>query len=179
MLTLLIGGARSGKSRYGQSICAGGARVAYVATARAEDDEMRVRITRHRGERPVGWLTVEEPLAVAEVVKRLAGEMDFVLLDCLTLWLSNFCGERKGASPDELQISVSREIASLVAASARSHLVMVSNEVGSGIVPESYVGRLFRDLHGLANQQVARDADYVIHMVAGIPCRIKPMGERL
>jgi adenosylcobinamide kinase/adenosylcobinamide-phosphate guanylyltransferase len=176
MLTLVIGGARSGKSRYAQSICSKGPRVAYIATARLEDDEMRSRVARHRRDRPAAWLTIEEPLAIADAVLLQAPRMDFILLDCLTLWLSNFCSERRASSPGELELAASNEISRLIAASAGSHLVVVTNEVGSGIVPESPVGRLFRDLQGLVNQQVAGEADFVYQTVAGIPFRIKPSG---
>lgn len=176
MLTLVIGGARSGKSRCAQSLCAEGARVTYIATARIEDDEMRARIARHRKDRPAGWLTVEEPLAIADAVRVHAPEMDFILLDCLTIWLSNFSWERRHCSAEELERVASEEIACLLAASACSHLVVVTNEVGNGIVPESAVGRSFRDLQGLVNQQMARAADFVYLTVAGIPVPIKPAG---
>src|ERR1051326_7150464 len=100
MLSLVIGGARSGKSRFAQSLCAGAARVVYLATARAEDAEMAARIERHRNARPAGWVTVEEGLDVAGAVERHAGTCDFILLDCLTLWLSNLCWEHKDAGED-------------------------------------------------------------------------------
>jgi len=177
MLTLIVGGARSGKSRAAQSLCAKGARVAYIATARIEDEEMRSRIARHRGSRPSEWLTIEEPLAVSDAVRLHAPRMDFILLDCLTIWLSNFCGERRSSTFGELESAASAEIERVIAAAESTHLVVVSNEVGCGIVPETPLGRLFRDLHGLANQQVAGIADFVYLTVAGIPLRIKPAGE--
>ena len=174
MLTLVLGGARSGKSRIAQSICASGSKVTCIATARIEDDEMRARISRHRRARPQSWITIEEPLAIADAVATHAASMDFILLDCLTLWLSNFCSERRDSSADSLEAAVQEEISRLAAASAASHIVAVSNEVGGGIVPESKVGRVFRDLHGLMNQYVAGQADFVYQMVAGIPLQIKP-----
>ena len=176
MLTLVIGGARSGKSRCAQSLCSKGPRVTYIATARLEDDEMRARVARHRRDRPVGWLTIEEPLAIADAVKHHAPRMDFILLDCLTIWLSNFCSERRDYTPEELELAASEEVTRLITASASSHVVIVTNEVGNGIVPESPVGRLFRDLHGLINQQVASEADFVYQTVAGILVLIKPTG---
>ena len=176
MLTLIIGGARSGKSRYAQSLCAGSSRVLYIATARLEDDEMRARVARHRKERPAGWLTIEEPLAIADTVKLRGPGMDFILLDCLTIWLSNVCSEHRNCLPQELEQFASQQIACLIAASARSHLVAVTNEVGYGIVPESPVSRYFRDVHGFINQQVACAADYVYQTIAGIPILIKPRG---
>src|SRR5213596_1309396 len=177
MLTLVLGGARSGKSRIAQSICESGSKVTCIATARLDDDEMRARISRHRRTRPRSWITIEEPLAIADAVAAHASSMDFILLDCLTLWLSNFCSERRDSSADSLEAAVQEEISRLAAASAASHIVAVSNEVGGGIVPESKVGRVFRDLHGLMNQYVAGKADFVYLMIAGIPLQIKPPGE--
>ena len=174
MLTLVIGGARSGKSRYAQSLCGRGPGVAYIATARLEDDEMRAKATRHRSERPDAWLTIEEPIEISDSVRLHASRMEFILLDCLTVWLSNFCEENSRLSATELELSASKEIDNLIEASAPCHLVVVSNEVGSGIVPESPLGRLFRDLQGLVNQQMAREADVVYHTVAGIALQIKP-----
>jgi len=176
MLTLVIGGARSGKSRCAQSLCAKGRRVAYIASARLEDDEMRARVARHRSERPASWLTIEEPLNISDTIRLHAPRMDFILLDCLTVWLSNFCSEHRHFSPRELELAASKEVARLIAASASSHVVVVTNEVGSGIVPESPVGRVFRDLQGLVNQQVAGEADFVYQTIAGIPLLIKPTG---
>src|SRR5215467_5747833 len=98
MLTLIIGGARSGKSRFAQSVCTHGSRVAYIATARPEDEEIQARVALHRKNRPADWLTIEEPLAIADVVKIHAARMDFILLDCLTFWLSNLCWEQRDCS---------------------------------------------------------------------------------
>lgn len=176
MLTLVIGGARSGKSRYAQSLCAKESRVAYVATARLEDDEMRARVARHRSDRPTDWLTIEEPLGIADAVKFHAPRVDFILLDCLTIWLSNLCWERRNCSANELEQAASAEVSRLIAASSGSRVVVVTNEVGSGIVPDSSVGRLFRDLQGLVNQQIAQEANFVYQLVAGIPLLIKPSG---
>ena len=176
MLTLVIGGARSGKSRYAQSICAGSSRVAFIATSRLDDDEMRTRAARHRLSRPPEWLTIEEPLAISGAVQFHAPRMDFVLLDCLTVWLGNFCWERRDCPPAEIEQYASDEIGCIINASASSHTVIVTNEVGYGIVPESPLGRLFRDLQGLVNQQVARDADFVYQTVAGLPIPLKPRG---
>ena len=177
MLSLVIGGARSGKSRFAQSLCSQSARVVYLATSRAEDSEMAERIRRHRADRPATWITVEEPLAIAAAVEREAANCDIVLLDCLTLWLSNFCWEHRDTPQADLEIAVRAEMASLAATAAASHVVAVTNEVGCGLVPDSPVGRLFRDLQGFLNQQVACAADWVYHVVAGIPVTIKkPVG---
>jgi adenosylcobinamide kinase / adenosylcobinamide-phosphate guanylyltransferase len=178
MLTLVIGGARSGKSRFAQSLAADARRVAYIATARATDAEMVTRIARHRQSRPAGWITVEEPLEIARAVAETAPACDFVLLDCLTVWLSNLCWEMRDCPAPRIEAAAASEIARLAAASVHSNVVLVSNEVGSGIVPDSPVGRLFRDLQGWVNQEAARAADRVYLMVAGIPVTIKPPGDR-
>ena len=137
---------------------------------------MRARVGRHRKERPAGWLTIEEPLAIADTIKLRGPGMDFILLDCLTIWLSNFCSSHRDCPTQELEQSASQQIACLIAASPCSHLVAVTNEVGCGIVPESPISRNFRDIHGFINQQVAGAADYVYQTVAGIPVLIKPRG---
>jgi len=174
MLTFIIGGARSGKTALAQSLCRPESRVAYVATMRAEDDEMRQRIRRHQSFRPTAWCTIEEPLAIASAVRRASGEFDSIVLDCLTLWLSNFCWEHRACDAEELERRALAEAEDLVrGASASTQLIVVSNEVGCGIVPENAVARAFRDLQGWVNQRVARAADEVWQTVAGIPVRIK------
>jgi adenosylcobinamide kinase/adenosylcobinamide-phosphate guanylyltransferase len=179
MLTLVIGGARSGKSRFAQSLPAQSARVAYIATARCEDAEMEERVAQHRRDRPTHWVTIEEPLEIARAVERLGDSFDFILIECLTLWLSNFSWEHRESDAASLRAAASREVAGAIAAAGDAHLVLVTNEVGCGLVPETPVGRLFRDLQGLVNQDVARLADWVYHTVAGIPVPIKrPEGSR-
>ena len=178
MLSLVIGGARSGKSRFAQSLCSSAARVVYVATARAEDAEMAARIRRHRETRPHHWTTVEEPLAISAAVERLARECDALLLDCLTLWLGNFCWEHRGLEAAEMERTALAEISRLAAASAACHTIVVTNEVGCGLVPDTPLGRLFRDLQGFVNQQVACSADWVYLVVAGIAMPIKQPGGR-
>ena len=178
MLTLVIGGARSGKSRFALQLGCQARRPAYIATARAEDAEMAARIARHREARPANWVTIEEPLAVAVAVTAAARERDFVLLDCLTVWLSNFCWEHRGETDGEVEGGAVAEMARIAEASTPSDVVLVTNEVGYGLVPESPVGRLFRDLQGWVNQEAARAADRVYHVVAGIAVPIKPAGGR-
>jgi adenosylcobinamide kinase / adenosylcobinamide-phosphate guanylyltransferase len=178
MLTLVIGGARSGKSRFALSLGCHAQHPAHIATARAEDAEMAARIARHREARPAHWVTLEEPLAIANAVGAAARECDFVLLDCLTVWLSNFCWEHRDDAEGALETGALREIARVAEAAAPSDVVLVTNEVGCGLVPESPVGRLFRDLQGWVNQEAARAADRVYHVVAGIPVEIKPAGGR-
>ncbi|HLJ48427.1 MAG TPA: bifunctional adenosylcobinamide kinase/adenosylcobinamide-phosphate guanylyltransferase [Bryobacteraceae bacterium] len=175
MLTLVLGGARSGKSRFAQSLCAGGERVAYIATARPEDDEMVERIERHRRNRSSSWLSVEEPLAIADAVERCARDCDFILLDCLTVWLSNVLwAHRTETSVERLRLEAAKHLTRLPRAARSTNLVVVTNEVGSGVVPVSDVGRRFRDLQGWLNQDAAALADSVYLVVAGIPLRIKP-----
>jgi adenosylcobinamide kinase/adenosylcobinamide-phosphate guanylyltransferase len=173
MVSLVIGGARSGKSRFAQSLGAVARRAFYIASARPEDAEMEARIAEHRQQRPAHWCTIEAPLDIASAVERCCSECDFVLLDCLTVWLSNFCWEHREKSEHGIESAALLEIERLAAAASQTHLVIVTNEVGCGIVPENPVGRFFRDLQGRVNQEVARLADQVFLVVAAIPMAIK------
>ncbi len=110
MLTFILGGARSGKSRFAQQLCSRQPNVTYVATALVNDDEMRARVDRHRADRPAEWRTIEEPLCLARAVERVVSDSRFVLLDCLTLWLSNFCWNHKDKAESEIQRLASSEI---------------------------------------------------------------------
>ena len=174
MFTLVIGGARSGKSGFAQSLCNGAKSVAYLATARVEDEEMRARVERHRAERPSEWWTVEEPLQLGMAVRNASQQASTVLIDCMTVWLSNLMWELRDQSPDFLEAAVYKELEELAATAQTTDLVAVSNEVGFSIVPESSVGRLFRDLQGFLNQRAAKLADRVYLTVAGIAIPIKP-----
>lgn len=160
-ITLVLGGARSGKSRLAESLCH--VPRSYIATAQAFDDEMRARIAKHREQRGIAWTTLEAPLDLAGALRAAAGD---VLLDCLTLWLSNLVLAERAVEP---------EIDALLAQLAKmpNKVVIVSNELGLGLVPESALGRRFRDLHGVMNQRVAAMADCVVFTVAGIPQVIK------
>ncbi len=180
MLTLILGGARSGKSRYAQSLCERSSQVVYIATARADeidsDREMRERVARHRADRPANWLTVEEPLDLSRAVREAPVEAT-VLIDCVTLWVSNLMWEHRDqtmAAQEELILS---RVDDLVLASRRpagaGEIIIVSNEVGGGLTPDSPVGRAFRDLQGFANQRLARAADKMIFVVAGLPLLLK------
>lgn len=185
-LTLILGGARSGKSRYAQEFaakCAGESPVTYVATAQAGDDEMRDRIVRHKADRPAHWQTVEEPLGVAETIRRIVrrtAERPTLLLDCLTFFVVNHMLREGDAATcdgtawdiDEAERAVDHLLAAIREVDA--HIIVVSNEVGMGLVPETPLGRAFRDVAGRANQAVAAAADTVIFMVAGIPLTVKP-----
>jgi adenosyl cobinamide kinase/adenosyl cobinamide phosphate guanylyltransferase len=164
-LTLVLGGARSGKSRYAESLFAAWPPPwSYVATAEPGDDEMAARIEAHRARRGPDWQTIEAPRDLAAALATCGSTP--VLVDCLTLWLSNLL--LAGADIDQ---DVGRLDKSLAAATAP--VVLVANEVGSGIVPDHLLGRKFRDLQGILNQRVAARADRVILMVAGLPLAVK------
>lgn len=166
-LTLVTGGARSGKSAYGERLAASFDRpVLFVATAEAKDDDMRRRIAAHQASRPAGWQTLEEPLSVAVRLRAQWQTGSVVLLDCVTLLASNLLLDGRSVQP---------EIDGLVAwqQSAGATLIVVTNEVGLGIVPDNALARQYRDLLGQANQSLARAATSVVLMVAGIPLRIK------
>lgn len=168
-LTLVLGGARSGKSRYAESlITASQPPWTYVATAEAGDEEMAARIKTHRARRGSCWRTIEAPHDVAMVLAECGSTP--VLVDCLTLWLSN----RLLAHAD-IDDEISRMEKALRAATAR--VVLVANEVGLGIVPEHPLGRQFRDWQGILNQRMAAQADRVILMVAGLPLVVKGTAE--
>ena len=137
---------------------------------------MAERIRRHRESRPPHWLTFEEPLAIADALERHSGACDVVLLDCLTLWLSNFCWEHREETPAVIETMALLEVDRVAAASMISNAIVVTNEVGCGLVPETPVGRLFRDLQGFVNQRIASAAGWVYHIVAGIPVAIKQPG---
>lgn len=170
-VTLIIGGVRSGKSRFAQRLAESAAHVLFVATAEARDDaEMRAKIERHQSERPSHWTTIEEPVELARILSAPQQHAQVILIDCLTIFASNML-ERFGESTtaDHAEIS---SLCSILAAPSCS-VVIVSNEVGSGVVPEYALGRRFRDLIGEINQKVAAVADNVIYMVAGLPLVLK------
>jgi adenosylcobinamide kinase / adenosylcobinamide-phosphate guanylyltransferase len=173
VVSLVIGGARSGKSRFAQSLGASAQRVFFIATANADDAEMEARIAEHRRGRPSHWCTVEAPLEIAAAVDRVRGQCDFLLLDCLTVWLSNFCWQHRDKPERDIETAALLEVARVAGTTAEGHVVLVSNEVGCGLVPESPLGRFFRDLQGRVNQEAARLADQVFHVVAGIAVPIK------
>jgi adenosylcobinamide kinase/adenosylcobinamide-phosphate guanylyltransferase len=168
---LVLGGVRSGKSRFALEIASKAPSVTFVATARACDDEMRVKIERHRSERPGHWKTREEPLKLAQVIAETDGACDeLVLVDCLTLFAANLM-QAHGQDRSAL-LPVIEELSSALH-NTKCRVVLVSNEVGSGIVPAYAAGRKFRDVLGELNQQVAAIADSVILMIAGLPLPVK------
>jgi adenosylcobinamide kinase/adenosylcobinamide-phosphate guanylyltransferase len=183
-LILVLGGARSGKSTYAQKlageIAAGSGRVAYVATGVACDDEMRARVEQHQRSRPSEWATIEASTEVAQVIERAGGEYAAMIVDCLTTLIANWLAgrgqlEEPTESMIELEKAILGRVGDLVGAAkgARATVIVVSNEVGLGVVPAFKAGRVFRDLAGLANQFIAREADEVYVMWAGIPQKIK------
>ena len=174
MLTLILGGARSGKSRLAEKLAGRAAHVCYVATASpGNDSEMLARVERHQARRPESWVTVEAPLALADAVERAASRFDAVLADCLTVWLSNLSWEHREEPPGRVVEAADCELTRIAASARRCHVILVSNEVGAGIVPEHSVARDFRDAHGLMNQRAAELADEVILTVAGLPLHLK------
>ncbi len=169
-MTLVLGGVRSGKSRYALQLAARAQRVTFLATAeRREDEEMQRKIERHRAERPQYWNTIEEPLNLAGAIASISN-CDLLLIDCLTL----FAGKLLDVHGDNLP-GISASIDALCSALKSSHcsIVLVSNEVGSGVVPAFELGRRYRDLLGEINQRVAAIADHVVLMVAGLPLTLK------
>jgi len=173
MVSLIIGGARSGKSRFAQSLCASSPRVCFIATARDEDIEMTARIAEHRRTRNQCWTTIEVPLHIGDAVEQHCHGFDCLLLDCLTIWLSNFCWEHRSKSEHEIETAALREIARVAGVTTQAHVVVVTNEIGCGLVPDTPLGRFFRVLQGRMNQEAARFAGGVFQVIAGIPIAIK------
>jgi adenosylcobinamide kinase / adenosylcobinamide-phosphate guanylyltransferase len=172
MRELILGGARSGKSalalRRAEAFAQSGHAVTWLATAQALDAEMGERIARHRDERPAGWRTVEEPLRLAQALHGLSGANTCVIVDCLTLWLTNLMlAEDAGL--------LERETAALLAAlpTLPGELILVANEVGLGIVPDNALARRFRDEAGRFNQAVAALCERVTFVAAGLPLQLK------
>lgn len=163
---LILGGARSGKTRRALTLAEEMPSPVYIATAEARDMEMSERIAHHRAERGPRWRTVEEPLALAETIRREAGEGRGLLVDCLTLWLSNLM--EHGRDLDAETTALKEAIAA-----CPCRLILVSNEVGLGLVPETPLGRAFRDAQGRLNQAIAASADSVEFVAAGLPLRLK------
>lgn len=168
-IILITGGARSGKSRYAEERAAeAGARRLYVATAEAKDGEMERRIAEHRKRRGGEWTTVEEPIEISNELLRRRAAVDCALVDCLTLWLSNLL-LRQDESAAAKKIDELIDTLKLL----DFHVFLVTNELGSGVVPDNPLARQFRDLVGRANQRIAQAADEVVLMVAGLPVIVK------
>lgn len=173
--TLITGGVRSGKSRLAeQHATAYGAPLCYLATAQALDDEMTERIAQHRIRRGPDWQTVEEPLLVPQTLALLDGRYRAILVDCITLWLTNLLLAR---DPDQIDLEdhILGDLHRLTATlrEMSTPVILVTNEVGMGIVPEHRLGRLFRDLAGQANQLLAASCDEVYAVISGLPLKLK------
>jgi adenosylcobinamide kinase / adenosylcobinamide-phosphate guanylyltransferase len=178
-VTLVLGGVRSGKSHYAQQLGEQAGRVVFVATAQASDDEMRRKIDRHRNNRPQHWQTVEEPLGLADAIARYGPSCDLMIIDCLTIFASNLLESLGDDKKVDDKSSIESSIDNLCVAlrSPSCSVVLVSNEVGSGVVPPYPLGRRFRDLLGEMNQRVAEVATNVLLLVAGLPLVLKGEAE--
>lgn len=168
---LVIGGAKSGKSRYALNICNSldKDRI-FLATSEAGDREMEERIRRHQAERGESWRTVEEPIAIAEVISSMDNEQSIILFDCVTLWLNNLY---MTYGPDTGPIDASIEELIGVLSDIRGAVVLVTNEVGAGVVPDNPLARRYRDAVGDTNQRLARVAKKVVLLIAGLPLVLK------
>ena len=163
-VTLVLGGARSGKSRLAESLARGEQH--YIATAQAFDDEMKDRIAKHQLQRGEGWITHEEQFGLPRLLAEINQAGRFILVDCLTLWLSNLIlADRDRQGPTTALCDVLQCMT--------ADVVLVSNEVGLSIVPDNKLGRAFRDAQGIVNQQVAAVADTVVFVAAGLPLVLK------
>ncbi len=188
-LILILGGARSGKSTFAERLAQNsGCRIAFIATATAGDEDMRLRIAHHRATRPAIWPTIEEPLDLAAAFERAAALADIVLLDCMTLWLSNWllaqADSNFEAEPsladrysDMALLEIDRLLALLHQNEVPKTLLVVSNEVGLGIHPDYAISRAYRDILGRVNQRLAASAQRVYLMVAGLAVDIKKLHE--
>ena len=196
-LTLILGGARSGKSSYAEQRAkdVGGANVLYVATSETKDDEMQQRVEKHRSERPPGWGTVEAPRNVAQALRQARdtalrqerSDAKVVLLDCMTFLVANHLMDAAAPEDDpfdapssdpfdaKIEADVVAEVEAIIAylRETEVEMLVVSNEVGLGVVPPYELGRAYRDILGRANQILARHADEVLLLVAGIPMKVK------
>lgn len=176
---LILGGARSGKSRHAEQLAlASGLAVTVIATAQALDAEMAARIARHQHDRPAGWRTVETPLALAGALRSVAAPAHCVIVDCLTLWLGNLIATDQPLpeppdAPDLPDYARERTALLEVLPQLPGQILLVSNEVGLGLVPETPLGRYFRDEAGWLNQAVAGRCDQVTFVAAGLPLRLK------
>lgn len=169
MITFIIGGARSGKSKFAlERASPYQGRKAYIATAQALDDEMKGRIKRHKEERSCEWTTFEEPLNISALTFGIHRKYDIILIDCLTIWLSNMMLADK-----DIEFEIANFMDALHVTHSALRIFIVSNEVGMGIVPENEMARMFRDLAGHLNQKVAAIADEVYLVTAGMPIKVK------
>ena len=183
---LLTGGARSGKSHFAQELARkSGKKVLFVATAEAGDEEMRQRIKAHQASRPAGWGTLEVPSDVGQQILKKGGGAEVIIVDCITMLVVNVFGRYADYLAGTVEAptaekEVIREIESLISCLKRSQadFLLVTNEVGLGLVPANPIDRLYRDLLGKANRMLAEQVDEVYLMVAGLPVKVKPAAAR-
>jgi adenosylcobinamide kinase/adenosylcobinamide-phosphate guanylyltransferase len=168
-ITLILGGARSGKSSYALELARKYKKVAFIATCQALDKEMAKRIKLHKESRPKDWDTFEEPKEVEAILKKLTNKYECIVIDCLTLLVSNLF--LSGLNKKTIEDKISKLVAVLKRVNCR--VIMVSNEVGLGIVPDNKMARDFRDVAGRVNQIIAAEADEVFFMAAGLSIKIK------
>lgn len=169
-VTFVLGGVRSGKSRFAQRVASRFSKVVFIATAKPTDAEMRMRIERHRQNRPPQWETREVPLDLDAAISELGETDQLAIVDCLTVYLANVMGEARGV--DEVIEGYLNRLCSTLT-QTKSSVILVSNEVGSGVHPPTELGRRYCDFLGELNQRVAASADKVVLMVAGVPLVIK------
>ena len=177
-----MGGARSGKSRFAQEYaCQNGGNVLFVATATAGDEDMRLRIGKHKKDRPADWHTLEVTSNIGRHIQANNGDAHLVVIDCITLLVNNIFSRYDENQFDtidnsmlEKEVVAEIEQLQICMKKAKSSFLIVSNEVGLGLVPDNRMGRLYRDYLGQANQMLAQEADEVYLLVAGIPLRVKP-----
>ena len=170
-ITLVLGGVRSGKSRYAQQLASAFSSVAFIATAQRSDAEMRAKIAAHRQERPADWQTIEAPLELGSAIRIADQAADAIIVDCVTTYVANEMHDRRKERENGLSERID-ELCEAISTTAAS-VILVSNEVGSGVVPAFRSGRKYRDLLGGVNQRIAETADRVVLMVAGLPVTVK------
>lgn len=168
-ITLILGGGRSGKSQFAINLARSNKKVAFIATGIAFDAEMKKRIVLHKKNRPKNWKIFEEPYRVALLLKKITNKFDVILLECLTLLVSNLL--LKNFDQEAIEEEIKKIL--LILKKSKNQSIIVSNEVGLGIVPKNKLARSFRDIAGKVNQMVAEKCDEVFFMVSGIPWRIK------
>ena len=168
-IILILGGARSGKSTYALSLAKEKKRIAFIATCQALDKEMKERIKLHKKARPKDWQTFEEPREIGLLLGKMGNSFDCIIIDCLTLLVSNLL--LSGGNQTIIEEEINKILAGLK--NKKAKVIIVSNEVGLGIVPEHKMGRVFRDIAGRVNQLVAQRVDEVWFVVAGLPLKIK------
>lgn len=177
-LIFITGGARSGKSSFVEQLALNSSRsVAYIATAQPLDEEMKERIKRHKKRRPANWEIFEEPQEVNQLINSLGYEKEVIIIECLTLLISNLLLQRSNekfepSQREEEILNMTKEMAKL-AYQVPAQVIVVSNEVGMGLVPENKLGRIYRDILGQVNKIIANRADEVFYLVSGIPLKIK------